>query len=57
MAEPKVTVAEKEMVIEKEDGTVETVLGTITTTDHGETDKDGNPKISVNIGVSPIEEK
>jgi len=53
----KVTVEQKEMTVEHEDGSIEKVLGTITTTDHGVTDEEGNPKISVNVGVSPLPEK
>lgn len=50
-----VTVEEKEMEVTNEDGSVSKVKGTVTTTDHGVKDKDGFPKISVNIGVSPIQ--
>jgi len=49
------TVEEREMEIIQKDGSVHKVKGTITTTHHGTKDKDGNPKISVNVGVSPIE--
>jgi len=51
--EETVTTEEKEFTVTHADGTVSQVKGTITTTDHGETDADGNPKISVHIGASP----
>ncbi len=40
---------EKEFTITNADGTISTVKGDGTTTDHGVVDKDGNPKISVHI--------
>ena len=49
----EVTTEEKEFTVQHADGTVSKVLGTITTTNHGETDEEGNPKISVHIGASP----
>lgn len=45
------TEEEKEFTVTNEDGSVSTVKGQIMTTDHGETDKDGYPKISVHINV------
>ena len=40
----------KRTVVTKPDGTVVKDAFGITTTDHHETDKDGNPKISVHVG-------
>lgn len=45
------TEEEKEFTVTNADGSVSTVKGKIVTTDHGVTDKDGYPKISVNINV------
>lgn len=50
----EVTTEEREFTVTHPDGTVSQVLGTITTTDHGETDAEGNPKVSVHVGASPI---
>lgn len=55
MAE-EITTEEKTFTVTHADGTVSTVQGTVTTTHHGETDEDGNPKISVHIGATPLTE-
>lgn len=52
--EEKITTEEKKFTVTHADGTTSKVLGTVTTTDHGETDAEGNPKISVHIGASPV---
>ncbi len=46
-----VTEEEKEFTITNADGSTTTIKGSIITTDHGVTDKDGNPKISVHINA------
>jgi hypothetical protein len=45
------TVEEKEFTVTNEDGSISTIKGQVSTTDHGETDEDGFPKISVHINV------
>lgn len=45
------TEEEKEFTITNEDGSTSTVRGRVVTTDHGVTDENGFPKISVNINV------
>ena len=52
--EEKITTEEKEFTVTHADGTTSQVKGTVTTTNHGETDAEGNPKVSVHIGASPI---
>jgi hypothetical protein len=47
----KVTKEEKEFTVTHEDGSTSVVKGQITTTDHGVTDEDGFPKISVHINA------
>lgn len=49
-----VTEEEKEMTITGEDGVESKVMAKVITTDHGVTDEDGNPKISVNINVPSV---
>lgn len=51
MPEETVTTEEKEFTIAHEDGAISTVKGSIMTTDHGVTDEEGYPKISVHINV------
>jgi hypothetical protein len=50
MAE-SITEEEKEFTITNPDGSISTVKGRVVTTDHGVTDENGYPKISVNINV------
>lgn len=45
------TEEEKEFQINHEDGSISTVTGRLITTDHGVTDEDGNPKISVHVSL------
>lgn len=45
------TEEDKELTVTNEDGSVSVIKGRVTTIDHGETDKDGYPKISVHINV------
>lgn len=42
---------DKEFTVTNADGSVSTVKGRVMTTDHGVTDENGFPKISVNIHV------
>lgn len=49
-----VTTEEREFTVTHADGTTSQVLGTVTTTDHGVTDEEGNPKVSVHIGATPV---
>lgn len=51
MPEETITTEEKEFTITNQDGSLSTVKGSIMTTDHGVTDEEGYPKISVNINV------
>jgi uncharacterized Rossmann fold enzyme len=46
------TEEEKEFTISHPDGSTSTIKGKVVTTDHGVTDKDGNPKISSHIALS-----
>jgi hypothetical protein len=46
-----ITEEDREFTLTHEDGTTETVVGKVITTDHGETDNDGFPKISVEVKV------
>ena len=48
------TIEERPIAVTLEDGTEAVMQGTITTIDYGEVDEDGYPKISVNVGVSPL---
>jgi hypothetical protein len=50
----KVTIEDKEMTITDLDGKQSKVMAKVITTDHGVTDEDGNPKISVEIKVPSI---
>lgn len=49
-----VTEIEKEMTVTSLDGTQSKVMAKVITTDHGVTDDEGNPKISVEIKVPPV---
>ncbi len=55
--EPQATITEeeRELTLTHDDGTTSTVIGKVITTDHGVTDEDGNPKISVEIKVPPMD--
>ena len=46
-----VTEEEREFTIDHGNGGQSVIKGRVVTTDHGETDKDGNPKISVHIAM------
>lgn len=50
----KITTEDKEMTVTGEDGTQTTVMARVITTDHGVTDEQGNPKISVEIKVPSV---
>jgi len=50
--EPTVTEEEREFKIGHPDGSTSTIKGKVITTDHHETDADGNPKISTHIALS-----
>jgi len=50
----KITTEEKEMTVTGADGVPVTVMAKVITTDHGVTDEEGNPKISVEIKVPAI---
>lgn len=47
----EVTTEEKEFTVTNQDGSVSTIKGQIVTTDHGVTDEEGYPKVSVAINV------
>lgn len=47
-----VTEEEKEFNVTHPDGSQSTIKGKLISTDHGETDEDGNPKISVHVALS-----
>lgn len=49
-----VTTEDKEMTVTGADGVPTKVMAKVITTDHGVTDEEGNPKISVEIKVPPI---
>lgn len=49
-----VTEEEKEMTVTGLDGVPVKVMAKVITTDHGVTDEEGNPKISVEIKVPPV---
>ena len=49
----KVTTEEKEMTVTTVSGAKSKVMATVVTTDHGVTDENGNPKISVEVHVPP----
>ena len=49
-----VTTEEKEMTVTGLDGQQTKVMATVTRTDHGVTDENGIPKISVQINVPSI---
>lgn len=49
-----VTTEDKEMTITTIDGQQHKVMAKVITTDHGVTDEEGNPKISVEIKVPPV---
>ena len=51
---PTMTEEDKEMTITGADGVETKVMAKVITTDHGVTDEEGNPKISVEIKVPPI---
>ena len=42
---------DREFTITNKDGSISKVMGKVTTIDHQETDKDGNPKISTKINI------
>lgn len=44
----------RKMTVTGPDGVPTNVMAKVITTDHGVTDEEGNPKISVNIKVPPI---
>ena len=50
----KITTKEEEVTVTGSDGLPVKVMAKIITTDHGVTDKDGYPKISVNVQVPSI---
>lgn len=50
-----VTEEDREMTVTDLDGKQTKVMAKVVTTDHGVTDEDGNPKISVNIKVPSIQ--
>jgi hypothetical protein len=45
------TTEEKELTVTNADGSVSTVKGQVSTTDHGVTDENGFPKVTVHINV------
>lgn len=49
---PTITEEEKEFQITHPDGSMSTIKGKVVTTDHGETDEEGNPKVSVHVALS-----
>lgn len=50
----EVTTEDKEFTITNKDGSTVTLMGKVTTTKDG-FDEDGNPKVSVQINVPPID--
>lgn len=49
-----VTIEDKEMTVTTMDGQQVKVVAKVIRTDHGVTDEEGNPKISVEIKVPPV---
>ena len=49
-----VTTEDKEMTVTTADGQEHKVMAKVIRTDHGVTDAEGNPKISVEIKVPPV---
>jgi hypothetical protein len=49
-----VTTEDKEMTVTGPDGVETKVMAKVIRTDHGVTDEEGNPKISVEIKVPPV---
>lgn len=49
-----VTTEDKEMTVTTIDGKQHKVMAKVIRTDHGVTDEEGNPKISVEIKVPPV---
>lgn len=49
-----VTTEDKEMTLTGLDGAQTKVMAKVIRTDHGVTDEEGNPKISVEIKVPPV---
>lgn len=49
-----VTTEDKEMTVTTLDGEQHKVMAKVIRTDHGVTDEEGNPKISVEIKVPPV---
>lgn len=52
--EETITEEAKEMTVTNLDGSESKVMAKVITTDHGVTDKDGNPKISVEVKVPSV---
>lgn len=50
----KITTEDKEMTVTTPDGDQHKVMAQVVTTDHGVTDEEGNPKISVEVKVPSI---
>lgn len=46
-----VTEEEREFIVTHEDGSKSTIKGMVIHTDHGETDEEGNPKVSVHLAL------
>lgn len=45
---------EKEFQVTHPDGSTSVIKGKVVTTDHGVTDEDGNPKISVHVALEGL---